>query len=57
MNRLKTDVRNRMENGRLNDLMTVNRLAPSTLSDEELDEVIDFWEADCKTGRYTSYFK
>ena len=57
MNRLKTDLRNRMKNGRLNDLMTVNRLAPSTLSDEELDEVIDFWEADCKTGRYTSYFK
>ena len=46
MNRLKTDLRNRMKNGRLNDLMTVNRLAPSTLSDEELDELIDFWEAD-----------
>jgi hypothetical protein len=57
MNRLKTDLRNRMKNGRLDDLMTVNRLAPSTLSDEELDELIDFWEADCKTGRYTSYFK
>ena len=57
MNRLKTDLRSRMKNGRLNDLMTVNRLAPSTLSDEELDELIDFWEADCKIGRYTSYFK
>ena len=29
MNRLKTDLRSRMKNGRLNDLMTVNRLAPS----------------------------
>ena len=37
--------------------MTVNRLAPSTLSDEKLNELIDFLEADCKTGSYTSYFK
>jgi len=57
MNRLKTDLRNRMKNSTLNDLMTVNRLAPETLSDDELDELIDFWEAECKTGRYTSYFK
>ena len=45
------------KNSTLNDLMTVNRLAPETLSDDELDELIDFWEAECKTGRYTSYFK
>ena len=57
MNRLKTDLRNRMKNSTLNDLMTVNRLAPETLSDDELDELIGFWEAECKTGRYTSYFK
>ena len=41
----------------LNDLMTVNRLTPDTLSDIELDELIGFWEAECKTGCYTSYFK
>jgi len=57
MNRLKTDLRNRMKNSTLNDLMTVNRLAPETLSEDELDELIEFWEAECKTGRYTSYFK
>ena len=34
--------------------MTVSRLAPSTLSDEKLDELIDFWEVDCKNWRYTS---
>ena len=24
---------------------------------ERMFSLIDFWEADCKTGRYTSYFK
>jgi len=57
MNRLKTDLRNRMKNCTLNDIMTVNRLAPDTITDDELDEMIAFWESECKTGRYTSYFK
>ena len=59
MNRLKTDLRNRMNNSRLNDLMTVIRLAPGLdkLTDEELDEWIDVWESGCRSGRYTSYFK
>ena len=40
-----------MKNSALSDLMTANRLASETLSDDELDELIDFWEAECKTGR------
>ena len=57
MSRLKTNLRNRVKNMTLNELITVNRLAPDTLSDVELDELIEFWKAECKTGRYTSYFK
>ena len=59
MNRLKTDLRNRMKNGLLNNLMTVNRLGPSlpVLTDEDIDAMIEHWEHGCKTGRYTSYFK
>ena len=56
MNRLNADSRRRIKNGRLSDLMTVNRLAPSTLSDEELDELKGFWKAKCKLRRYTTYF-
>ena len=57
MSRLKTVLRSRMKNAILNDLMTVSRLSPDKLSDVELDELIEFWKAECKTGRYTSYFK
>jgi hypothetical protein len=59
MNRLKTDLRNRMKNARLNELMTVNRLAPSLkdLTDSNLDQWISHWDAECKRRRYTSYFK
>ena len=59
MNRLKTDLRNRMKNGVLDNVMTVNRLGPSlpNLTDEDIDAMIDHWKSGCKTGRYTSYFK
>jgi len=59
MNRLKTDLKNRMKNGLLNNLITVNRLGPSlpVLTDEDIDAMIEHWEHGCKTGRYTSYFK
>ena len=59
MNRLKTDLRNRMKTGRLNQLMTVNRLAPSVedVTEQQLDEWIDFWDSECSKGRYTSYFR
>ena len=58
MNRLKTDLRNKMQTSRLNQFMTVNRLGPdvSTVTDAEIDEWIDEWEAGCSHGRYTSYF-
>ena len=53
MNRLKTDLRNRMNNSRLNDLMTVIRLAPGLdeLTDEGLDKWIGVWESGFKSGR------
>ena len=56
MNRLKTDLRNRMQTSRL--FMTVTRLGPevSTVTDAEIDEWIDEWEAGCSHGRYTPYF-
>jgi len=57
MNRLKTDVRSRMKNGVLIHLLTVNRLAPITLSDEGPDKLIAFWKSEFKIGRFTSYFK
>jgi len=59
MNRSKTDLRNRMKTGRLNQLMTVNRLAPSVedVTEQQLDEWIDFWDSECSKGRYTSYFR
>ena len=50
-----------MKIGRLNQLMTVNRLAPSVEDDtkQQSDEWIDFWDSDseCYKGRYTSYFR
>ena len=53
MNRLKTDLRNRMKNGLLNNLMTVNRLGPSlpVLTDEDIDAMTGHWEYGYKTGR------
>ena len=55
MNRLKTDMRNRMSNERLDDLLAVNRLAPelNDISDTLLDELISHWSS---TGRATRYF-
>ena len=48
-----------MSNSRLNDLLTVIRLAPGLdkLMDEGPDEWIDVWESGCRSGRYTSHFK
>ena len=59
MNRLKTDLRNRIKTGRLNQLMTVNRLGPTVeeVTNEQLDVWIDYWDAECTRGRYTSYFQ
>ena len=53
MNRLKTDLRNQMQNGRLDDLITVNRLAPgvSEVTDEHLDKWIAFLDYESKAGR------
>ena len=57
--RLKTDLLNRVQNGRLNDFMAVNRLAPgvSEVTDEDLDKWIAFRGSECKAGRRKSYFK
>ena len=58
MNRLKTDLRNRIKTKRLDQWMRVNRLAPSVcdVSDAELDVWIDHWNNECDHGRYMSYF-
>ena len=48
-----------MGTDRINDIMTVNRLAPGldTPALEELEEWISFWDSGCKTGRYAPYHK
>ena len=53
MNRLKTDLRNRMKKRVLNNVMTVNRLGPSLpdLTDEDIDATIGYWKSGCKTSR------
>ena len=59
MNRLKTDLRNRLKTGKLDVLMRVNRLAPSVadVTDATLDEWIAFCDSECKAGRSMSYFE
>ena len=41
-----------MKTSRLNDLITVNRLAPDIedVTNEELDAWIDFWESEAQVG-------
>ena len=58
MNRLKTDLRNRLTTETLDVLMRVNRLAPSVaeVTNAILDEWIAHWESECKAGRCSSYF-
>lgn len=56
MNRLKSEMRNRLSNDRLNDLLTVNRLAPKLrdISDSLLDELISHWSVNHRATRYFS---